>query len=139
MVMTMSGFLQNSCRFSNKNNDDDDDNDDDDGRICAKYFQRRTMTIMMTMSGSVQMVVRGGLFALGGEVEEVASKLLMNGDEDDGDDGDGGDGGAGIFFWQHQELSNLEHITLGTLPRGPFFRFSKISNLTPPGQFLTFF
>ena len=51
------------------------------------------MTIMMTMSGSVQMVVRGGLFALGGEVEEVASKLLMNGDEDDDGDGDGGDGG----------------------------------------------
>ena len=46
---------------------------------------------------------------------------------------------AGIFFWEHLELSNLEHITLGTLPRGPFFRFSKISNLTPPGQFLTFF
>ena len=39
------------------------------------------------------MVVRGGLFALGGEGEEEASKLLMNGDEDDGDDGDGGDGG----------------------------------------------
>jgi len=46
---------------------------------------------------------------------------------------------AGIFFWEHLELSNLEYITLGTLPRGPFFRFSKISNLTPPGQFLTFF
>jgi len=46
---------------------------------------------------------------------------------------------AGIFFWEHLELSNLEHITLGTLSRGPFFRFSKISNLTPPGQFLTFF
>ena len=46
---------------------------------------------------------------------------------------------AGIFFWEHLELSNLEHITLGTLPIGPFFRFLKISNLTPPGQFLTFF
>ena len=46
---------------------------------------------------------------------------------------------AGIFFWEHLELWNLEHGTLGTLPRGPFFRFSKFSNLTPPGQFLTFF
>ncbi len=36
------------------------------------------------------------------------------------------------------ELWNLEHGTLGTLSRGTFFRFSKISNLTPPGQFLTF-
>ena len=43
------------------------------------------------------------------------------------------------FFWEHLELWNLEHGTLGTLPSGSFFRFSKFSNLTPPGQFLTFF
>ena len=29
--------------------------------------------------------------------------------------------------------------TLGTFSRGTFFVFSKFSNLTPPGQFLTFF
>ena len=33
----------------------------------------------------------------------------------------------------------MEHGTLGTFKKSTFFRFSKISNLTPPGQFLTFF
>ena len=44
-----------------------------------------------------------------------------------------------IYFWEHLELWNLEHGTLGTFKKSTFFRFSKISNLTPPGQFLTFF
>ncbi len=44
-----------------------------------------------------------------------------------------------VFFWQDLELSNLEHMTLGTLSQTTFFIFSKFSKLTPPGQFLTFF
>ncbi len=27
----------------------------------------------------------------------------------------------GIYFWEHLELRNLEHVSLGTLPRGSFY------------------
>ena len=44
-----------------------------------------------------------------------------------------------FFFWEHLELWNLKHGTLGTFSQTTFFIFSKFSKLTPPGQFLTFF